>query len=183
MLAGILVFLVVPHAHAYVKPLLNASLVLRTFGADYSQTNLNCTASSYLLASGVESICTQAFSLPNATPGKPGTLIAFVYSLNGSTNAQQYIGNINYDLNSTPWPQGITTHFKALQGNGTSIYFTAIEMYSHGVYLVTTAYLIHNSTILGATAENTANETSYASLENDTLALLYLLYNSTSAGT
>ena len=181
LLAVSLLFYAFPHAPHYANQLLNASLVSGSLGANYSISSSNCTVSSYLKSSGVQSICTQAFNLTSNVRGKPSTLLVFVYRMNSSASAQSYVQRLTSDLNTTPWAPGATSEFSLLQRNGTNVYFTTMKIYSHVTYLTTTAYLLLNSTIIGATAEAVANETAYTSMQDNTVRLLYLLYNSTAA--
>ncbi len=177
MLAGIIIFFAL--AHIYTKPLLGASAVSSALNASYSEGNTNCVASSYLRSVGILGLCTQAFNITASGHGKPETLVASVYRMNTSGAAQSYIRGITYDLNTTPWAPGAASALSMLQVNGTSIYFTTMEIFSHGTYITTTAYLLVNNTILGATAEAIANETTYAGMQRGSMALLYLLYNTT----
>ncbi|MEM3228558.1 MAG: hypothetical protein QXM58_00030 [Candidatus Micrarchaeaceae archaeon] len=123
-----------------------------------------CQSSPYLLASGISNACTEVI-VPKAKASPDPTIVLFEYSFNSTASAASYIQNIAYNLNATPWPQGVSIATNISKMQNFTVYITNITFYSSNTYLVTTAYLLHNNKVLGISATGNMQASTYQELK------------------
>lgn len=114
-----------------------------------------CQSSKLLANSGISQICTETFTpLKNTSNTTPKLITLFSYIFYTNRDALNYMNNVTKALNDTPWPGGLSLfNTKSVTSGGIELYYTTMRANSSaGQAIVTTAYVLKNSTILAASA-------------------------------